>query len=410
MTACGSGSSSGKQGEQKNPPKTEENLKDIVFEKDDYQQMIRPNNELGFKLMNEIAKEDKENLFISPTSLFIALSMIYNGADGHTKEEIAEALQMDQVEVEALNKANASLLANLKKDSDAIQLNIANSIWLNEQFHFQQKFANKNEGYFNAEIQEINIQDADAAREINDWVKQATNDKIKEMVEPPLNPDMVALLLNAIYFRGDWSHPFDEAATENAAFYLKGGETKDVPFMTLTEELLYMENDQFQAVTLPYGDGEMNMKVFLPKANVDLAQFMEDLTLDHWSAWNKSFELKKGTVTLPKFQLEYEVVLNDVLQQLGMKSAFDDQANFSKMIQEDNPVWMSIVKQKSFIDVNEKGTEAAAVTGTEFETTALPLNEPFSMEVNRPFFIAITDEETDAILFMGKIINPAEEK
>ncbi|AOV09286.1 hypothetical protein BI350_16130 [Sporosarcina ureilytica] len=372
--------------------------------------MIAPNNEIGFELLKEIEPDEDGNLFISPTSLFMALSMIYNGAEGSTKEEIAQTLKLDGIETEALNKANASLMNRLQKDSDSIQLDIANSIWLNKEFHFQEAFSANNQNYFNAEIEEIDIGDAASADKINKWVANATNDKITEMVTSPLNPNMVTYLLNAVYFKGDWTYAFEEEITKNEPFYLDDGTTKEVPLMSLTEELGYMENDMFQAVELPYGDGEMNMKVFLPKAHIDIKAFQNELTIENWKMWHESFEEKKGTVQLPRFQLDYEVLLNDALRQLGMASAFEEDADFSKMIQENNPIWISMVKQKTFLDVNEKGTEAAAVTGIEFETTAMPLNEPFTMKVNRPFFIAITDTETEAIIFMGIITNPQEGK
>lgn len=182
--------------------------------------------------------------------------------------------------------------------------------------------------------------------------------------------------------------------------------------MSLKENLAYLENEEFQAVSLPYGEDEsMSMNVFLPKENTSLADFQSQLTNKNWNVWKSEFQKKEGTILLPTFQLEYEAVLNDTLNQLGMADAFNEEkANFSKMIETDDPLWISQIKQKTFIDVNEKGTEAAAATSVEMETTSAPVNEPFHMEVNRPFFIAITDDETGTILFMGLIANPQEGK
>ena len=378
----------------------------VEFEQDAYQKIVSPNNELGFKLMAEVEADENDNTFISPTSLFAALSMVYNGADGETKDEIAKVLQSEGIEVADLNEANASLMAMLDKDSKQIQLSMANSIWLNEDFHFQKHFAENNKGYYNAEIAEVDVLDSASAKKINDWVKRATNDNIEEMVEESLDPDLVALLLNAIYFKGDWTYEFDKALTEDASFHLKDGTTKEVPLMNLYEELAYMENDDFQAVILPYGDGEMSMKVFLPKEDTSLEAFKQTLTSENWSAWKTQFTPQEGTVLLPKFQLEYEVVLNDSLEKLGMATAFDGRADFTKMIEEKESLYISEVKQKTFIDVNEEGTEAAAATSIGAVLTSAPLESPFYMEVNRPFFITITDDETDMILFMGAIENP----
>lgn len=380
--------------------------KKVEFEKDAYEKIVSPNNAFGFKLLAEVEADENENTFISPTSLFAALSMVYNGADGETKDEIAQVLQTEGISVADLNEANAALMALLDKDSKQIRLSMANSIWLNDQFHFQKVFAENNKGYFNAEIEEIDIADKASAQKINDWVKKATNDKIEDMVEDQLDPNLVAILLNAIYFKGDWTYEFDKELTENRPFTLKDGTTTEVPLMSLSEDLAYIENDDFQAVILPYGEEEMSMRVFLPKEGADLETFQKSLTIENWAAWNKEFIPTEGTVLLPKFQLEYEIVLNDALAKMGMATIFDERANLTKMIEEKESLMISEVKQKTFIDVNEEGTEAAAATSIGVKMTSMPLDPPFYMEVNRPFFIAITDEETDTILFMGAIENP----
>ncbi|RDW16449.1 hypothetical protein CWR48_16315 [Oceanobacillus arenosus] len=383
---------------------------DVEFEENDYKQIVSPNNELGFNLLGEVEPDENGNLFISPTSLLMALSMVYNGAAGETKEEIANVLQAEEIDVEALNQANTSLMSMLHHHSEQIKLDVANSIWLNHEYHFQDVFAENNRDYLNAEIEEIDVNDAESPKKINDWVKEATNNKIEEIVEAPLDPDLVAVLINAIYFYGNWTYEFNKQQTENRPFDLADGTTKDVPLMSLKEKLAYMENESFQAIALPYGDDEsMSMNVFLPKENTSLTDFQNQLTNENWNLWKSEFHKKEGTILLPKFQLEYEAILNDALRHLGMTTAFDENsADFSNMIKEDDPLWISQVKQKTFIDVNEEGTEAAAVTSVEVKTESAPIDGPFYMEVNRPFFIAITDDETDVILFMGLISNPKE--
>lgn len=394
-------------------PDTLDISSDVDFAEDDYQKIVTANNKLGFKMLGEVEADGNGNSFISPLSLFMALSMVYNGADGVTKEEIAKTLQAEGIDVNELNQANASLLTMLNKDSDDIQLSIANSIWLNEDFHFQDDFAQYNQDYFNAEIQEIDISNSESPKMINDWVKKSTNERITEIVDDPLNPDLVTILINAIYFNGNWKFEFDEKLTEEGTFYTGDGVTENVLFMSLSEELQYMEDDGLQAVMLPYGDGEMSMKVFLPQESSDLETLEQRLIHEDWSSLNQKFQEKEGTIVLPKFQLEYEANFNEMLQGLGMNTAFDPEiANFTKMITGSDPVWISQVKQKTFIDVNEEGTEAAGATSIEMDTTSAPIDvdEPFYMEVNRPFFIMITDDDTEAILFMGSISNPIEGK
>ena len=175
--------------------------------------------------------------------------------------------------------------------------------------------------------------------------------------------------------------------------------------MRLNEELSYLETEKFQAVSLPYEDGKISMKVFAPKEGNSLAEFEKILTNENWDKWLSEFQLKEGTIILPKFQMDYEVLLNEPLQNLGMVTAFDERANFTKMIQE-SEIMIDIIKQKTFIDVNEQGTEAAAVTSVEMVLEMASADEPFYMNVNRPFFITITDEETGTILFIGRIANP----
>ena len=381
--------------------------KNVEFGKTDYEKITDSNNQLGFTVLSEAEPNKDGNIFISPTSLFMALSMVYNGADGVTKDEMAKVLQVEGIEADELNRANASLMNLFHSSSEKIQLNIANSIWLNENFHFQDDFAKNNRDYFNAEIQEIDIFDSESPKMINQWVEEKTNGKIEEIVDSPLDPDLVTVLINAIYFKGDWKYEFDESQTEDRPFYLKDGSTKDVPLMSLEEKLAYMENETLQAVSLPYGEeNEMSMNVILPKENVDLEEFQNMLTYENWQKWTSEFQVKEGTLLLPKFQLEYEATLNDMLKKLGMTTAFAKGANFGKMIQEGDPLWISTVKQKTYLDVNEKGTEAAAATSVEMVTESFNMDGPFRMEVNRPFVIAITENRSNTILFLGEINNP----
>ena len=379
----------------------------VEFGSTDYEKITDSNNGLGFNMLSEAQPNKDGNIFISPTSLFRALSMVYNGADGVTKDEMAKVLQVEGIEADELNRANASLMNLFHSSSERIQLSIANSIWLNENFHFQDDFAKENRDYFNAEIGEIDIFDSESPKMINQWVEEKTNGKIEEIVDSPLDPDLVTILINAIYFKGDWKYEFDESQTEDRTFYLKDGTTKVVPLMRLEEKLAYMENEVLQAVSLPYGEeNEMSMNVILPKENVDSEEFQTMLTYENWQKWTSEFQVKEGTLLLPKFQLEYEATLNDMLKKLGMTTAFAKGANFGKMIQEGDPLWISTVKQKTYLDVNEKGTEAAAATSVEIVTESFNPEGPFRMEVNRPFLIAITENQSNTILFLGEINNP----
>ncbi|GAB3796263.1 serpin family protein [Virgibacillus kimchii] len=374
----------------------------------DYEDAASASNELGFHLIDKIEADTNGNTFISPMSLSLALSMIYNGANGATKEEIAHVLQAENNDLDTWNKDHASLFSVLQRAEDQLQVHIANSIWLQEPYHFQEAFSRDTSNYYAAQQEEIDFHSENAAQRINDWVESATNGKITDVVENPLNPDLVAILINAIYFKGEWKHAFDENNTEDKPFYLSDGSTENVSLMLLQEELPYFENDDFQAAALPYGeDGTMSMYVFLPKEHSDLNHFRQKLTHEKWKDWQPQFQEAKGTVLLPKFELEYEINLNNALEQLGMESAFNPStADFSKLVEEDDTIWIDQVKQKTFIEVNEEGTEAAGATSIEMETTSAPAAQPFYMEINRPFFFTIKDEKTGTILFMGEMENP----
>lgn len=375
--------------------------------KNDYdEQMIEPNNALGFDLLHKVEPNEDDNIFISPTSALIALAMVLNGAEGATKNEIIEVLAQSNIAIEDVNRASAALIEMIEKDSDAVELAIANSIWLNENFHFTDEFTKNTVEFFQAETTAIDVNNDQSVDKINKWVSEATNHKIAEIIEAPLDPNLAAIVINALYFNGKWQYEFNKELTEELPFFAPDTEIK-IPMMVLEEELAYIDADDFQAVKLPYGKGEMHMHIFLPK---DMDEFTKELTVENWQSWQTEFEKTNGTVILPKFKLEYETELNQALQHLGMELAFDpESADFSKMIKEEDPLWIDKVKQKTYIDVNEEGTEAAAVTSVEIETTSLIIEEAFHMEVNRPFFIAITDEETQTILFMGMIKNLEQE-
>ncbi|WP_052131568.1 serpin family protein [Planococcus sp. CAU13] len=379
----------------------------VEYGETDYQLIAESNNALGMKLLADLSAKEDGNIFVSPTSLYMALAMVYNGADGVTKEEITKVLEAEGLTAEEMNKANASLIAKLGSNSDAIELNIANSIWAKDIYTFLDSFKESSQDYFNAEVETVDVTDTASADAINEWVKEETNGRIDEMVESPFPANLAAILLNAIYFNGTWQYTFNEELTKKQPFYPSDGSTTDVPLMILEEELGYMETDQFQAVALPYGEGEMNMHVFLPAENSSLDEFKSSMNKETWSQWMKEIESREGLVKLPKFELEYEVNLNKTLQDFGMETAFDN-VDLSKMFEESSGLFISEVKQKTFVNVSEEGTEAAAVTSVAVtESASVDEELPFELIVNRPFFFTITDEETGVILFMGSIENPA---
>jgi len=371
------------------------------------ERLVDANNGFGFNLFSElVGAEPGKNIFISPASVITALAMTYNGADGETKSAMEEAMLLKGMSMDEINSAFADLLTILQNPDPKVELAVANSLWAREGVAFNEDFLKRNEDYFGAEVAELNFDDTGAADTINAWVKEKTRNKIDGIVTPPINPETVLFLINAIYFKGEWSDPFDPDMTRDLAFNLPDGSQKDLPVMFRNDDFRYFETEDFQAVSLPYGKNErVSMYVFLPAVNSSLEELYEEINVVNWKKWIASFGSMEGEVGLPRFKFEYETSLNDTLKNLGMGIAFDDSAaDFSGMRPVPPRLVISEVKHKTFVEVNEEGTEAAAVTSVEVGMTAMP--ETFSMIIDRPFFFAIADDLTGTILFMGSVTNP----
>jgi serine protease inhibitor len=371
------------------------------------EQLVDANNGFGLKMFYELAgAEPGENILISPASIITALAMTYNGADGETREAMEKTLMLEGMSMEEVNEAFADLLTILQNPDPKVELAVANSLWAREGIAFNEDFLKRNEDYFGAEVAELDFNDAGAAEAINDWVKEKTRNKIDGIIDPPIKPETVLFLINAIYFKGEWSDPFDPDMTGNRDFNLPDGSVKEIPVMIKNDDFRYLETDDYQAVSLPYGKNErVSMYIFLPARDSSLEQLYGEMNLLNWKRWIASFGSMEGEVGLPRFKFEYETSLKDALAALGMAIAFDESAaDFSGMHPIPPNLFISEVKHKTFIEVNEEGTEAAAVTSVEVGMTAMP--ETFSMIIDRPFFFAIADDMTGTILFMGSVLNP----
>ncbi len=370
------------------------------------QKLVAANTRFGFKLFSQIQKQQaNQNIFISPSSVAMALTMAYNGSAGETQQAMTKALELQGLTLEEINKSNNLLKQTLTNADPQVKLAIANSLWANQQVTLNPDFLQKNQQYYNAEISKLNFSDPASVGKINNWVKNQTNGKITEIVDQ-LQPEQILWLINAIYFKGNWSEPFAKEATKERPFTLLDGSKKQHPLMSQSGRYQYLENDQFQAISLPYGTGQMSFYIFLPKTGKTLDSFYNSLNAQTWEQWMKQFRSRQGSISLPRFKLEYDITLNESLKALGMTPAFNrQQADFSGI----SSIKASIdeVKHKTFVEVNEEGTEAAAVTGIGIRaTSAPPAAKPFEMVVDRPFFCAIRDNKTGTILFMGSIVDP----
>jgi len=371
-------------------------------------QLIAADNAFGFDLLKAIlAEESDTNLFISPLSVSMSLGMAYNGAANDTRQAMHETLHFGDLSVREINENYLSLIELLTNLDNKVTFQIANSMWCRQGYAVLDSFIQANQEYFDASFDTLDFSSQDAVTTINNWVKSKTNNKIKEIVDYPINPLTVLFLINAIYFNGTWTYEFDQEATSSRSFYGTGDESIECLMMQQTGNLPYSETAEYQAVNLPYGDGRFSMVVLLPKAGIELNNLIQQLDPEGWQQMMAGFSDTELNLSLPKFKMEYEANLNDVLSALGMAVAFEPgDADFAN-INPDDDLFISKVKHKTYVDVYEEGTEAAAVTSVEVSLTAAPSSTV--MNVNRPFLFAICERNSGAILFIGKVVAPTYE-
>lgn len=375
------------------------------------QKLVLADNTFGLDLFQRIYAQETEldNLMVSPLSVSLALAMTYNGANNETQTAMEETLKLSGLTTEEINESYQTLIEALKSVDEKVLLEIANAIFYREGFSVEDSFISVNQTYYNAEVEALDFDATeDALETINDWVADNTNDKIDKILDN-IDGSAVMFLLNAIYFNGEWNTKFEEDDTEDLPFYLEDGTSTDVSTMKKSETLPYYTNDLFSAVKLAYGAGNYNMFVFLPNTDNDVEDIVENLSDDNWQNWMNNFaDSANVDLQLPKLKYGYEVKLNDVLSDMGMSIAFNPYAADFTGINKNGGLYIDFVKHKTFIEVNEEGTEAAAVTIVAiYETTA---NLDTSFKVNRPFLYAITEEDTGAILFIGTVKNPEYEE
>jgi serpin B len=370
--------------------------------------IIQSDNEFGLVLFREVVSADPEsdNIFVSPTSIALALAMTYNGAAGETKTAMETALRKVGFTVEEINTSYKSLIDALVSVDPKVLLEIANSIWYREGFTVLQEFVTTNQQYYDAQVSSLDFNDAGAPGIINNWVSDKTHDKIKKIVEE-INPQTVMYLINAIYFKGMWQTEFKKENTSDGPFYLNSGSPVTVPLMKQTTALRYTANEVFSMTELPYGQGNFSMLVMLPQSGLSTDDIVSTLTPENWDTWMGELTERNVDLELPKFTFEYKNELKNELEAMGMGIAFSDgQADFSK-IYGAGGLFISKVLHKSFVEVNEEGTEAAAVTSVEIELTSVgPEPQVTEFHVDHPFLFAIREKSTGTILFIGRVNNP----
>ncbi len=367
--------------------------------KQNMKQKVAQDNEFAFELLKKtIALSDKSNVFISPLSMSIALGMAWNGADNETKTEMEETLNMSGMTVDEINEYYRIMQSTLPTVDNKTKLNIANSIWYNTGFPVESDFLKVNTDYFNAEVRELDFAKAWALDTINNWCARKTNDLIKKPLDQ-ISADAVMYLINAIYFKGTWTKKFDAKGTVERDFTNEKNVNVKVNMMHQTDTFKYAENDLAEYLDLPYGNKSFSMTVILPKEGKTTDDVLNNLTVDKWNSTLAAMTTQKVEVYLPRFKTQNSFEMKDVLMSMGMKKAFGPEADFSKISK--LQLIISRVIHSTFCEVNEDGTEAAAVTIIEFEYTSMPTHPVFY--VNRPFIFVIHEQSTGVILFAAKM-------
>ncbi|OPG97236.1 hypothetical protein B2I21_15265 [Chryseobacterium mucoviscidosis] len=372
---------------------------------------IQAMNTMGLHILQQMSAKEKgdgNNLLISPYSISAAIGMAYNGSVGETRQEMAEVMGWSGLEMERVNASQAALQQLLTHPGNGIEIGIANSMWMKDGIPVEETYKTTIQQTYEAELRTLNGQPTQAKEEINQWVQQHTEGMIPNLMQEPPEKEALMILVNAIAFDGNWMDEFDPEYTTDDEFKLANGKALSVPMMHQKKQFQYSENKDWQAVRLPYGEGQMHLLVVLPREGRTLDQVQQQL-LDAPKRLDAGSEYRLVELSLPRFRAEYGVNLRETLQQMGMEMAFDPYAaNFTGMISPgpNLQAYIGQIQHHAVMEVNEQGTVAAASTMVGMAAGSAPPTDPVKMNMNRPFMVAVVDEATDAWVFAGSIYNP----
>ena len=364
--------------------------------------LVQSGNTFGFDLFTRLATTRPDsNLFVSPLSISIALGMAYNGAAGTTAEAMRTVLGFSGMDTGQINQGYRDLIDLLRGLDEDVVMEIANSSWARQDFALQPAFVDALATYFDAEAQSLNFSDPASVDIINGWIEEKTHDKIQDMLTE-IDPATVLFLINALYFKAPWTTEFDPEKTVDGLFTLEDGSQVDCKLMSLHEKFQYGVIDGVQVLDLPYGNGQYSMTLIKPQSG-RLADVLAVFDQAHWDAWMAGLTETELDLLLPRFKVEDDWELKEVLKAMGMAVAFGGGADFSG-INPNYELYISQVLHRTFVEVTEEGTEAAAVTVVDIrETSVSP-----SMQLDSPFLFVIRDHHSGTLMFMGMIINPAQ--
>ena len=363
--------------------------------------VVESTNVFAFDFLKEMQKEEakSKNFFVSPLSLNMALGMLLNGTDGNSTKEVLKTLRAENFAIHDLNSFYETLIHGLPKVDPKVTNLLANSIWQEERFPVESAFVNTLKNSFAAEHFKEDFGKPATVDKLNNWAEKNTNGKIDKILDR-INQEQVMFLINALYFKGDWSQKFDKKRTFETDFYGLD-KTSKVDMMVQRDTFAYASLEKFQFLELPYGNGFYNFGIVLPNEGEQLEEVINSLSTSTWEKLQKEKVVQKVDVQLPKIKMAYEIKLNKVLSNMGMPSLFTGSADLSKISPPAGKIAVGFVKQNSFLEIDEEGTEAAAVTTIGIELTSLP-NYP-QIICNKPFVFFIYEKSSGTIQFIGRI-------
>ena len=366
--------------------------------------VLDKSNAFAWKLLPAAMAADPEaNVLVSPLSASMALGMALNGARGTTYDQMQATLGFENAPLDTINLGYHGLMAHLPAADSTVSTQLANSAWYRDGFAVEQDFLEAVRAFFDAEIAGLDFSIPAAADTINQWVSEKTGGRIEEIVESPIDDRTVLFLINAIYFRGPWKHAFDPQRTQDAPFHIADGRSQSMPMMDLTAEFPYVEDGDLQVVELPFGEGAFAMAVLVPGAGSSIDAELASMDVRRWQGLLDNLNARRVRIVLPRFRVEYDESLKQVLQTLGTTDAFlPNVADFTGISAASPPLYISEVKQKTFVEVTEEGAEGAGTTSVGIGVTSLPP----SVIANRPFVYLIRERESGAILFAGVLRRP----
>lgn len=386
---------------QKNPNEAENPVKPLS---ESEKQVISRTSDFAFRLFKSVvASNPGRNVFISPMSVSFALSMAMNGANSETLEAMSSTLGFDTIAIDEINQAFKEVFTSLSNLDRNVELQVANSLWCRLGINFEQEFLNTLAKFYNAYAEVLDFASPQAKDKINKWVEEKTKGKIKEIIKGIPNY-AVMYIINALYFKGQWKYQFDKNKTSDGDFMVYDNYFVKTKYMLQIKNFECYFDKEFSSIRIPYGKGNFAMVVLFPNSEFDIDLFIANLNREKWeNCLNKLIETKEVTLYIPKFKNEFEVNLTEILKSMGMSIAFSESADFSKLCKSLR-CQITDVLHKTYIEVDEEGTEAAASTSVEIGYTSY---KP-AFYLTRPFVYIIYEKNTGAILFIGKLYNPSE--